>query len=95
MTRKTGYPTWPPVWTTTQQDRNDKPIGEVGTLEDVFMSHLIDNKVFMFMQFQGFRYIGFIGFDDLMFCRDMYTLLKSKMGLSIKEIGDINLSYTL
>ena len=95
MTRKTGYPTWPPVWTTTQQDRNDKPIGEVGTLEDVFMSHLIDNKVFMFMQFQGFRYIGFIGFDDLMFCRDMYTLLKSKMGLSIKEIGDLDMSYAL
>ena len=59
------------------------------------MSHLIDNKVFMFMQFQGFRYIGFIGFDDLMFCRDMYTLLKSKMGLSIKEIGDLDMSYAL
>ena len=95
MTRKTGYPTWPPVWTTTHQDRNDKPIGEVGTLEDVFMSHLIDNKVFMFMQFQGFRYIGFMGFDDPMFCREIYILLQLKLGLSIKEIGDLDLSFTL
>ena len=95
MTLKTGYPTWPPQWTTTHQDKNDKPIGEVGILEDVMMSKLIDNKVFIFMRCEGFRYMGFMGFDDLMFCHDMYTLLKSKMGLSIKEIGDLDVSYTL
>src|SRR6266508_3639213 len=80
MTRKTGYPTWPPQWTTTHQDKNDKPIGEVGILEDVMMSKLIDNKVFIFMRCEGFRYMGFMGFDDLMFCRDMYILFKVKGG---------------
>ena len=93
MIRKSGYPSWPPVWTTTHQDRDDKPIGEVGTLEDVMMSPPID--VFMFMQYQGFRYMGFLGFDDPMFCREIYALLETTLGLSLKEIGDIDLSYTL
>jgi hypothetical protein len=34
----------------THPDRDDKPIDEVGILEDVMISDLIDNKVFMFMQ---------------------------------------------
>ena len=95
MIRKSGYANWPPVWTTTDPDRDDKPIGEVGTLEDVLMSDIVDNKIFMFMEFQGFRYVGFMGFDDATFCRQICPLLKSKVGLSIKEIGDLDLSFTL
>jgi hypothetical protein len=59
------------------------------------MSDLVDNKVFMFMEFQGFRYVGFLGFDDATFSRQIHPLLKSKVGLSIKEIGDFDLSFTL
>jgi hypothetical protein len=69
--------------------------GEVGTLEDALMSDLIDNKVFMFMLYQGNRYMGFVGFDDAVFCRQIFTPLKSNIGLSIKEIGDLDVSYTL
>jgi hypothetical protein len=50
MLRKNGCRAWPPLWTTTSHYRDDKPIGEVGFLEDVMVSKLIDNKVFMFMQ---------------------------------------------
>ena len=39
--------------------------------------------------------MGFMGFDDPSFCSDIYRLLKSNVGLSIKEIGDLDLSYTL
>jgi hypothetical protein len=95
MTRKSGFCTWPPIWTTTHQDQDDKPTGEVGTLEDALMSNLIDNKIFMFIQYQGFRYMGFVGFDDPMFCRQIFILLKGNIGLSIKEIGDLDVSYTL
>jgi hypothetical protein len=95
MIRTNGYRSWPPLWTTADQDRDKKPIGEVGTLEDAVMRNLIDNKIFMFMQYQGSRYMGFVAFDDSTFCRQIYGLLKSKAGLSIKEIGDIDLSYTL
>ena len=95
MIRKSGYLNWPPVWTTTHPHLYDKPTGEFGTLEDVLMSHLIGNKIFIFMQYRRSRYMGFVAFDDSTFCRQIYDLLKSKAGLSIKEIGDIDLSYTL
>jgi hypothetical protein len=95
MIRASGFPNWPPKWTTTHRDRDDKPIGEVGTLENVMMSRLIDNKIFMFMQCEGLRYMGFMSFDDVSFCSQIYTLLKANIGRSIKEIGDLDLSYTL
>jgi hypothetical protein len=37
-----------------RHDKDDKPIGEVGSLEDVIMTDLIDNRVFMFMQYQAY-----------------------------------------
>jgi hypothetical protein len=75
--------------------RDGQPIGEVGVLEDVMMSDLIDNKVFMFIQHGGLRYMGFMGFDDPAFCSEIDRLLKFHVGLSIKEIGDLDLSHTL
>jgi hypothetical protein len=35
--------------------------------------------------------MGFMSFDDEKFCAEIYNLLKSKVGVSIKEIGDIDL----
>ena len=81
--------------TTTHPDRDDKPIGEVGVLEEVLVSELIDNKVFMFIKYQGFRYMGFIGFDDPAFCSQIRTLLRASIGRSINEIADLDLSFTL
>jgi hypothetical protein len=51
--------------------------------------------VFLTIQYEGNRYVGSMAFDDERFCYEIYTLLKSKLGVSIKEIGDIDLSYTL
>ena len=59
------------------------------------MRDFIDNKVFMFIQYQGFRYMGFIGFDDPAFCFQISTLLKANIGRSIKEIGDLDVSHLL
>ena len=95
MIRKTGHLSWPPVWIPTGENSDDKPVGEVGTLEDITMSELVDTKIFLFIQYRGLRYMGFITFDDPMFCRAIYALLQSKLGLSIKEIGDLDVSYTL
>ena len=91
MIRTNGYRSWPPSWTAADQGRDEKPIGEVGTLEDVVRSHIIDDKLFLFMESDGFRYMGFINFDDPGFCTKIYGLMKSRMGRSIKEIGDIDL----
>ena len=58
-------------------------------------SDLVNNKIFMFMQHEGLRYMGFMCFDDAKICSEIYTLLKSKVGGSIKEIGNLDLSHTL
>jgi hypothetical protein len=74
MILKSGYLNWPPVWTTTHPRWANKPTGEVGTLEDVMMSNLIDNKIFIFMQYQDSRYMGFVAFVDSTFCGQIYDL---------------------
>ena len=94
MIRTNGYRSWPPSWTATDQGRDDKPIGEVGTLEDVVRSHIIDDKIFLFIKSHGFRYMGFINFDDPKSSNVIYTVLKCKIGLSIKDIGDLEVSFT-
>jgi hypothetical protein len=94
MIRQSGYLSWPPAWTTTHHDKDDKPIGEIGILEDVVMTDLIDNKLFMFILFEGYRYMGFLGFDDPMSCHQIYGLLKSHVSLSIKQIGDLDVIST-
>jgi hypothetical protein len=95
MTRKSGYATWPPRWTTTRRDQNDKPLGEVGVLEEAMMNDLFDNKIFVFMNYQSSRYMGALHFDDRIFCCQIFTLLKSQVGRSIKDISDLDLSATL
>jgi len=95
MVRKSGFKTWPPLWTTTHHDQNDKPTGEIGTLEQVIVHELLDNKIFLFILFQGFRYMGFMSFDDLAFCSQIHILLKANIGRPLKEIGDVDLSFTL
>jgi hypothetical protein len=94
MIRTNGYQSWPPSWTTTHQDRDGKPVGEVGTLEDVVRSHITDNKIFLFMESDGFRYMGFITFDDPPCCHEIYRLLKHYVGRPIKEIGNLEVSFT-
>jgi hypothetical protein len=95
MIRKSGFKTWPPLWTTTRLDPNDKPTGEIGILEKVLVNDLFDNKIFLFVQYQGFRYMGAMHFDDPGFCCAIFTLLNSNIGRPIKEIGDLDLSFTL
>ena len=95
MTPKSGFQTWPPRWTSTHQGKDDKPLGEVGILEGVTMSHLTDTKLFLFMQHRGFQYIGFMNFDDFTFSSQIFTLLKANIGHSIKEIGGLDVSHTL
>jgi hypothetical protein len=94
MTRKSCFCNWPPIWT-TGLDKNDTPKGEIGILQQVLTNDLINHKLYIFIDYQGRRYMGVMAFDDAPFWRGIYTLLNSKLGLSIKEIGDLDLSYTL
>ena len=95
MTRKSGAKAWPPTWTTTRPRKNDKPRGEIGTLEQVLMTAWFNNKIFVFVQYQGFRYMGLMQFDDPKFCDEMFALLRNNLGRSIKDIGGLDLSHNI
>jgi hypothetical protein len=95
MTRKSGLCSWPPLWTTTRHDPTDKPVGEIGILEQALMHELVNNRIFLFIQFESFRYMGSLSFDEPVFCRQICSLLNVNVGHSMKEIGDLDVSYTL
>jgi hypothetical protein len=95
MTRKSGMCNWPPIWTTTRHDQNHEPKGEIGTLQQVLKNDLFKHRIFLFIDYQDRRYMGSMAFDDERFCSEIYNVLKYRVGYSIKEIGDLDLLYTL
>jgi len=89
-TDKGTFYNWPPIWT-NPQDPTDKPQGEIGNLQDVFMSEDSDSILLIAIEYQSRRYMGAIGFDSPALCLQISFLLQSSIGLSIKKIGDIDL----
>ena len=68
-----------------------KVYGELGTLDKTWMNTLSYDKIFIVVEYEGDRFMGTMDFDDPRFCREIYALLKSHIGLSLKEIGDLDL----
>ena len=95
LMRRHGTSNWPPLWITSRNDPNDKPRGEIGTLTEVLMHRQLDDKLFLVIEHEAQRYMGALTFDDLAFCGELYRLLQGKVGISIREIGDLDLSHTL
>lgn len=95
MKRASGYVIWPPAWARVG-DNNAAPLtGEIGRLEQVLLNEAVKESIFLLISHEGFNYMGSMTFDDRMFCRQLSEFLKSKIGLSIKEIGDLDLSHWL
>jgi hypothetical protein len=55
----------------------------------------LNNKIFLFIHYDGSRYMGLMQFDDRRFCSQIFTILQANVGRSIKDIGDLDLSHTL
>jgi hypothetical protein len=95
MTRRDGVKVWPPRWTAGVQPAARWPTGEIGTLHEVSKPENLDSYLFLTIDYNGVQYFGIMHFDDTKFCDDMYILLQSKVGFSIKEIGDLDIFRTL
>jgi hypothetical protein len=59
------------------------------------MNELMTTKIFLFIDYNGSRYMGMMVFDDPKFCSHIFALLQRNVGRSIKDIGDLDLSHTL
>jgi hypothetical protein len=95
MTRRSGARNWPPHWTTLEQEKSAWPIGEIGTLKRIWVDERMDKCLFLFIEHNGLAYTGMMYFDDRTFCRDIYIILRSKIGWSLKDIGELDLTHTL
>src|SRR5262245_59233051 len=93
--RYSGYYSWPPTWTTTREGPEDKPRGETGNLEQVLISQEINDVLYLVIRHNGLNYTGAMACADPVFCRQLFAFLKSHIGLSIKQIGDLDFSHTL
>ena len=93
--RYRGVPNWPPVWTPRSTGGQDSIKGEIGILKRVDRDVKTVNRCFLLIEHNDQNYIGTLLFSDGMFCWLMSVLLKKHIGLSIKEIGNLDLSYTL
>ena len=58
MTRRSGMKSWPPLWTTLTQHKNQWPTGEVGVLQQAWMHGTLDNCLFLFIEHNGSFYTG-------------------------------------
>jgi len=87
-----GTLSWPPVWTgaTKVIER-----GEIGVLMQVTRRDDTQNRCFLLMKYQNELYMGCLMVDDRSFAKQLFGLLQSYIGYSIREIGDIDLSHTL
>ena len=84
---------WPPIW--AKFKGVGVASGEIGYLEHVRIRAELQACLFLTIDHEGSKFMGSMTFDDSAFCLQLCELLKSKIGLSIKEIGDLDLSHLL
>ena len=70
--------------------------GEIGVLTHVVPSKTEPHtRCYLLIDFKDERYMGTLLFDNAAFCCQVSNLLENHIGKLIKEIGDLDLSYTL
>ena len=95
LKRESGHVIWPPVWLRMGDNKPPPLTGEIGHLQQVLTNEAFDKILFLIITHQGSQYMGAMTIDDSIFCGQLCELLKAKIGLSIKEIGDLDLSHWL
>ena len=98
-----GVRTWPPVWTLIRGIENSAPKGEVGVLKEFSVSAIPSvtsntrtyNRIFLFIEHDGRRYIGCLMLEDYAFCQEIAKLLNDYRGRALEEIGSAELGRTL
>lgn len=89
-----GVPAWPPVWIHTRTQPFKKVEGEIGTFTGTVLNHGLPRAIFLKMEYERENYMGFLACGDAAFCCQLDTLLQRYIGSSIKDIGELDLSFT-
>ena len=93
-----GLPSWPPIWTPANPKSHLKSLrGEIGRLEYVLQNKRFkgSNRCFLIIEHEGQPYVGCLFVNDDVFCAQLIAVLQDHAGFTIKEIGDLDLSFML
>ena len=90
-----GLKNWPPVWTQTQNGSVKTVLGEIGVLRCIYANDRIASKCYLVIDHEGQRYVGCLIFSDRSFANLVTRLLRTYVGRSIQEIGDLDVTHTL
>jgi hypothetical protein len=90
-----GLKNWPPTWTRTRSSVVTTVRGEVGVLTYVHSNPQVSDKCYLVMDYEGETYVGTLIFENHAFCTQVGDLLGLHLKRPIKDIGDLDLSYTL
>jgi len=89
-----GRSSWPPIWVHTRTQPYKRIIGEVGVFTGTRLYELRP-RLFVQMEYEQQPYVGCLVTDNVVFALELHQFLLNHIGLSIKEIGDLDLSHTL
>ena len=67
---------------------------EIGRLKNILPNSNSD-RCFLLIEHEGEGYIGCLFFEDAIFCSQIISIIKTHIGRTIKEVGDLDLSCTL
>src|SRR6185369_7341139 len=90
-----GIPSWPPVWSPAKPREGKKLLkGEIGVLKFT-LANSASEKCFLVIEYDNNPYVGCLICSDLAFSAQLASILHTQSGRTIKEIGDLDLAFTL
>jgi hypothetical protein len=92
LLRHAGGSNWPPVWMQRRIDGFKAQTGEIGVLIYVHAASG-SNKCDLAIVDENENYTGTLLFDDAKSCHQIADLLRQHIGKSIKDIGDLDVSF--
>ena len=95
LMRRGGVRNWPPVWIPLKLPVAQVIAGEIGMLKTVTYHALHPTRCHLTIEHQGEDFIGTLLFDDKSVCWLITNILKKHACSSIKDIGSLDVSYTL
>ena len=91
-----GAHNWPPVWISLYDKDDTLRRSEVGVLTEARASQFgLEDRIVLVMKHDEKMYGAALTFADATFCKQVLELMKDSVGLSIQDIGDLDISFTL
>jgi hypothetical protein len=95
LMRRGPVSNWPPFWTQWSEGGGMTMLkGEIGVVRYVHLTTQDSKRCHLVIEYNGQHYVGTLLFDDSAFCSQICALLQQQLGRSIKDIGDLEVSFT-